>query len=129
MTQNVFKTIEDIEKQLNVSVDNDDLMEAEYEGIYSAHFYDNNNTVIRFEFTDDGEIDWNSMHHTVTLEKSYQILKPGQMQQPLEMFIDGKDVDTMSTLTFKTSVTIVEHDKMVPILKHALEQFATLEIK
>lgn len=129
MTQDVFKTINDIEEQLGVSVDNDDLMEAEYEGIYSAHFYDSNNTAIRFEFTDDGQIDWNRMNHTITLEKSFDICKPGQMQQPLEMFVDGNEVDKLSTLTFKTSVTIVEHDKLVPILKHALAQFATLEIK
>lgn len=129
MTQNVFQTIGDIEEQLGVSVDNDDLMDAEYEGIYSAHFYDQNNTAIRFDFTDDGQIDWNSMNHTVTLEKSYQIRKPGQMQQPLNVFVDGDEVDNLSTITFKTSVTIVEHDKLVPILKHALAQFATLEIK
>lgn len=129
MTQDVFKTIDDIEEQLGVSVDNDDLMEAEYEGIYSAHFYDKNGTSVRFEFTDDGQIDWNRMGHTITFEKSYTISKPSHLQQPLEMFVDGKEVDNFSTLTFKTSVTIVEPKNFVPIMKHALEQFATLQIK
>lgn len=123
------QTIAEIEQQLDLSVDSDDLMEAEFDGYYAIHFYDQNSVSIRLDFTDDGKIDWNSLGHTVTLEKTYEILKPANLQQPMSVFVNDEEVDNLSTITFKTPVIVADPNNFIPLVKHTLEQLANLQIK
>lgn len=123
------QTIAEIEQQLDLSVDSDDLMEAEFDGYYAIHFYDKNGVSIRLDFTDDSEIDWNSLGHTVTFEKTYEILKPANLQQSMIMFVNSEEVDNLSSIAFKTSVIVADPNNFVPLVKHTLEQFNTLKIK
>lgn len=123
------QTITEIETQLELSVDSDDLMEAEFDEYYAIHFYDQNGVAIRLDFTDDGEIDWNNMGHTVTFEKTYEILKPANLQQSMIMFVNSEEVDNLSAIAFKTSIIVADPNNFVPLVKHTLEQFNTLKIK
>lgn len=123
------QTIAEIEQQLDLSVSSDDLMEAEFDGYYAIHFYDQNSVSIRLDFTDDGKIDWNSLGHTVTFEKTYEILKPTKLQQSMSVFVNDEEVDNLSTLTFKTSVIVADPSNFITLVKHTLEQFNTLKIK
>lgn len=123
------QTIAEIEQQLDLSVDSDDLMDAEFDGYYAIHFYDQNGVSIRLDFTDNGEIDWNSLGHTVTFEKTYEILKPANLQQSMSVFVNDEEVDNLSTLTFKASVIVADPKNFIALVKHTLEQFNTLKIK
>lgn len=69
------------------------------------------------------------MDHTVTFEKTYEILKPTNLQQSLEMFVNNEEVDNLSTLTFNTSVIVADPNNFIPLVKHTLEQLANLQIK
>lgn len=40
------QTITEIEQQLDLSVSSDDLMDAEFDGYYAIHFYDQNGVSI-----------------------------------------------------------------------------------
>lgn len=123
------QTITEIEQQLDLSVSSDDLMDAEFDGYYAIHFYDKNGVSIRLDFTDDGEIDWNSMGHTVTFEKTYEILKPTNLQQSMSVYVNNEEVDNISTITFMTSVIVADPNNFVALVKHTLEQLANLQIK
>ena len=123
------QTITEIEQQLDLSVSSDDLMVAEFDGYYAIHFYDKNGVSIRFDFTDDGEIDWNSLGHTVTFEKTYEILKPTNLQQSMSVYVNNEEVDNISTITFMTSVIVADPNNFVALVKHTLEQLANLQIK
>ena len=123
------QTITEIEQQLDLSVSSDDLMNAEFDGYYAIHFYDQNGVSIRLDFTDDGEIDWNSLGHTVTFEKTYEILKPTNLQQSMSVFVNDEEVDNLSTITFKTPVIIADPNNFVALVKHTLKQLANLQIK
>jgi hypothetical protein len=123
------QTITEIEQQLDLSVSSDDLMDAEFDGYYAIHFYDQNGVSIRLDFTDDGEIDWNSLGHTVTFEKTYAILKPTNLQQSMSVFVNDEEVDNLSTITFKTPVIIADPNNFVALVKHTLKQLANLQIK
>lgn len=123
------QTIAEIEQQLDLSVSSDDLMDAEFDGYYAIHFYGQNGVSLRLDFTDDGEIDWNSMGHTVTFEKTYEILKPTNLQQSMSVYVNNEDVDNISTITFMTSVIVADPNNFVALVKHTLEQLANLQIK
>ena len=113
------QTIAEIEQQLDLSVSSDDLMDAEFDGYYAIHFYDKNGV----------SIDWNSMGHTVTFEKTYEILKPTNLQQLMSVYVNNEEVDNISTITFMTSVIVADPNNFVALVKHTLEQLANLQIK